>query len=443
MAVPNQRTGPNSRILLGLESTFDTLPNTPTVYIWPLGSGSQFSDSQGRVPVPYYTADGEGQSSVLDMIQAGGTLDTNMEFTGIGAALKAFFGPSGYTHASTANLHQYSSGFAPGSMWAQEEWLETTAQYKYNLGVRASTFGFQSSPNGYSKYSFGLMGLGDVVQGTDGASGGTKTNLGRAPVSYFNGYLKKGGTARAIVTDFKLNLDRKLSRQDVMFNGGKAGGINPGLMALSGSLTLTFNTTDNFTDWTSAVNDTPDSLECLWADLGGSGLLTATKWLRIVMPYVKFSRPKTSVGGDPGLVHQYEFFIEPDFTNGGRAGELYSGAGTAAGLKAPYVITAATNDAYSVKVDGGTAVTGTMTPGTYATAAAFVSAAPAITGATWDVFNGYPRLTSNTKGSSSSIQSQTVTHDWNATLGFDAVVHSGAAPHAIFVDLQNQQTSAY
>lgn len=441
MAVPNQRTGPNSRILVGAESAFDTLPGSPVSYIWPLGSGSQFSDSQGRVPVPYYTADGEGASSVLDMIQAGGTLDSNMEFTGIGAAMKAFFGPSGYVHATGANLQQFSSGFAPGSLWIQEEWLETTAQYKYNLGVRCSTLGFQSAPNGYSKYSFGLMGIGHVVQGTD--AGGTKTNLGRAPVSYFNGYLKKGGTARAIVTDFKLNLDNKLSRQDVMFNGGIAGGVNPGLRGLSGSLTLTFNTTDNFADWTSAVNDTPDSLECLWADLGGASLLTATKWLRIVLPYVKFSRPKTSVGGDPGLVHQYDFFIEPDFTNGGRAGELYSGCGTAAGIKAPYVITGGSNDAYSIKVDGGTAVTGTMTPGTYATAAAFVAAAPAISGAAWDVFNGYPRLTSGTKGANSSIQSQTVSNDWNATMGFDAVVHSGQAPHAIFVDLQNGLTAGY
>lgn len=94
----------------------------------------------------------------------------------------------------------------------------------------------------------------------------------------------------------------------------------------------------------------------------------------------------------------------------------------------PFDITAATNDALTITVNGGSAQPFTLTAGLGRTAQQIVDDINgATTGLTASVVDGFIKITSNTTGSSSSIQIGTpVSHSANATLGLTTGTYSGA-----------------
>ena len=109
-------------------------------------------------------------------------------------------------------------------------------------------------------------------------------------------------------------------------------------------------------------------------------------------------------------------------------------AGTVIGTEVgPYIITASTNDAFKIAVDGGLAQTITFTAGILSTQQIVDAINAQSTGVTALVESGRVRITSNTVGASSSVAVQSVTHDAYTTLGFTAGTYSGSAVAAITV----------
>jgi hypothetical protein len=434
MSVPVQRIGTASKLIAYLEDTYDADPGSPVGYVIPLSQLSAFNDSQARVEVPAYTGSREAASSVLGIIESKGDFETNMEFEAIGVILKAFVGNSGYAHDSGSHIHNFLSGFTPGSLQLQKVWTEPTAQFIRHRGVRVDSMAFTYQPQGPSKYKPSFMGLGDIAQ-TD--LSGTVNSPCFQAVSYFNGFLKLDGTTLATVTAFDVTLANQLSRQEVAFNGGVAGAVNAGLNKLTGNLSLLFDTTDNLTFYNETVADHQFTLECLWADQGGSSLASATKWLRMRFPKVKIMRPSINVGGNAGLVQACQYMIEFDCSSGFEAFVL----GT---VKGPYTITMGSNDQLKVVIDGGSPQTVTIPPATYADAVALAAAVPTITGATVDAFNGFLRITSTaTSPSASIVDVQTVANDCYTAVGLATGAHDGFGAHSFLVELNSPKTTSY
>lgn len=436
--MPTQRLGSSSRAVFYPETTWNEDPGTPVGYVMPLRDQSGFGSSDSLIEAPIFTGNALPFGVINGLVNAEGAFPLALEFITIGHFLKTYFGSDGYARpgGGTTSLHHWfiptASGAVPGSAQVQSSFQETTAQHIRNKGCRVGGFSFSQDIAGAVSYSMDMIGSGKEAT-TD--LGGTVTDNGYSAASYFNGKLKKGSTSLASLAQFSLALACGLSRQDVAFNDGYAGAINQGIHSAKGRLELLFG--DDLSFYNEAVNQNEVSLDCLWAN---GPLSSATRWLRVQMPTVRFARTAPRPGGSAGLlIGQDYMMIRSD--NADVAAEAF---GPTLGT---YNVTL-TTDVLGVKIDGGATISTTLTASATKTAAQVVAELQANGSLTAvadvDEFNGRVRITSKTKGSSSSVQIDTAVVDSAHSLfGFDGVARTGRNDCPLLVSIYNNRTSDY
>ncbi len=370
------RLGPRTRTVWYPETTEGADPSPVYGWVMPLSGEAGFSDTQPRVAAPFFTGSTEAEASVLGLIADAGDDPINRDFVFDGHMERALFG-DGYAHVATTDLHEFYSGGTPRTGQVQEEWLQSVAQYKRHRNVGVGKIQDTFATNGPAVYRVTLIGLGDVLNtADDGGSanlGGTITASTEQPSNYFFGRLILDGVAIGKITAFDLTRDIQLKSVPVGFNDGKGGGLAYGKLKASVKMTILFNTVDNLARYQKAKADGVFTLECLWANLGGTGLSLGTRWKRMIMKKVKLPRPKITMGGNNETTEQFDGMIEFDPVGGGRGGELIGS------VKAPVTVVVNSNDVVSLKVDGNTvAATAQIPAAAYTSMDTLAAAVPVI-----------------------------------------------------------------
>jgi hypothetical protein len=411
------------------QQTWGADPSPANSFLVPLVDEESFATDQARTDANVYLGDRLPRGSILELIQAQGDAPVGLEYLTLPYLLGGQMGPAGYTRFGS--LHKFRVADAPSLFTLEKEFLQATAFYLKNRDVYINTIGFTGQVAGAARYTMGLMGSGHESEEASPLDG-SPTNHGYTATNYFNGFASQQGVNQIGMTAFELTLDNAMTRQDAMFLGGLAAGINAGIYMIRGNWGMILEDTDFYNY---AINDTAVELECMWAN---APLALATQWLHIRIPVARFSRNSPKVGGNAGKSIQQDF-----------VGELPS-VGTKARhfstIAGPYLIAA--SGKLGVKIDGGATQVINLTAGAARTATQIVADinTAAIANLTADVFMGRPRLLNGTanNGTASTLQVDTAQADsQHAVLGFDGTVVTGYAAAPIYVDVYNTQSSDY
>jgi hypothetical protein len=418
--IVQQRIGPFSGARWYPETSPGVDPGSPVGYLLPLRAASSFQVKQGTVSVPVFNESMLPYGRMYTGITGTGTLPLNLELLTIPYLLKAMFGVAGYVKTTlvTGALHDFfipSGIVTPLTGQIQQEFMEATAQYLRARYVRPNGFKMAFAASGPATMDWDFVGSGDSAT-TDLA--GSKLNNGLAPINYFNGAAGINGINVVGMAGFSLNATAGVNATMTAFNGGVAGSVNPGTINTSGNAEITFATTAgggveaDLTFYNYAANQQIIPLDCLWAD---KPLALMTSFMRVVQPSVMFDRASPVAGGPNALTVNQPYNLINDVTASKIAADQF---GTVLG---PYNISG-TNNQFKYNIDGTGAVVYALTTGATRTVAQIVTelnADPTFSGkAVADAFGGYLRVTSKTKGTTSSVQMVTVASDSNATLGF-------------------------
>lgn len=435
-----QRLGSLSRLCIIPETSWNQDPGAPVSHVLPLSGQGGFKTDQALIEAPIFTGTRFPFGVVTGNTTAAGRIPLQLEFNTMARIFRRFFGSGGYSRPGSGKLHRFkipTDNSGPESFQLEAQFLEATPVYVRAKGCYAGSIGLQYSTEGVAGYDLEVMGSGAEAYTTLDA---TPEDDGYSAVSYFNGFAKLNQLGLVGLTEFSANLDGGLSRQDVAFNGGIAGGINSGAINARGRLGLTFRTTgagaeDDLYYYMLAVNNTEVEIECVWTDLPPD---IATKFLRFRGIATRFSRSAPQPGGAAGLIIGQDWQIIRS-TAADIKPEIF---GTILG---PYNIGAAT-DQFAAKIDG-VAKTVTLTNGAARTAAQIVAElnadAPFFAVAEADVFLGRVRIKSRTAGTGGSVQFDTAVADHcGAVLGFHNAVITGDNDTPLVIEVYNDINAA-
>jgi len=185
---------------------------------------------------------------------------------------------SGRVALVTGSLHNFSAltgVMTPISGQLQGEFGEGTPLYeraRYNL-VKSLAFAYANG--GSAPLDVDFVGNGDTAY-TDLA--GVKTDNGYSGVSVYNGLARIAIAALAPtwltlagIKNFRAMLDTGAQREDVAFNDGVAGSVNPSVFSLKGNLELMLanggaGAEADFTFLNYAINRNLMYYDCEWTD---------------------------------------------------------------------------------------------------------------------------------------------------------------------------------
>lgn len=446
-----QRQGHWSRLIWYPEVNYNSDTGITSGHTAPLVDQSGFGDSSDPIQVPVYMGDMLPFDDIPGLIMAGGALPLGLEYEFAPYTELAMLGSNGYARpgAGTNSLHHFfiptALGSEPGSFQLQGEFLQSPALYHRGRGAKVSALNYQGEISGFARYGVDVLASGSMVQ-TD--LGGTKTDNGFQATNYFDGRMtfQKAGSTRftlADITGFRCRIFNNASRQEAFFNQGVASGVNTSNINLEGALALAMKAgetgpSNDLNFYNHAVNRDSIVLDFVMAN---GPLATCTKYKRYQLTVVRFFRMAPKPGGGAGIVYEQVFRLTRDSANAKTSGEY---VGPTLG---PYNIGASTFN-LGVKVDGGATITTALTQGaarTVTQVVADLNANGALTAvADIEEFCGRVRISSKTKGSTSSIQIDTaVVSTAHAAFGFDNVARAGRDNCPMLIHYFNSKTSNY
>jgi hypothetical protein len=429
--MPNQRQQRDSRTLWYPEGASTPGSDTGITqgYVVPLAGENGVADTQEPQRMPIGMADGLSDSLVAGIIRAGGALPIGLEYDFFGFPLAAMY--TGYAHVGSTLLHEFyedvaTAGARPQSFQLQDELLESPAQYTRGRYNRLSELSCSGAESGGAQVGLQVLGVGDIV---DTDLGGTKTNYGFAASNYFDGYVKYkvDGTEHtlsltAALNAFSSRLYREASVPPAFFNSGVGAHVSLGVLNCETQLGIPSNVggsgpTANLGMYSDAKNRKVISIDFL---LANGPLATATAyWRRQISAALVFRQRPRPAPGSAGLMYNARLEVSRMAASLMRVAAEYHST-----IKGPYTIP--TDGKLGVKVDGGATQPIAFTSGSRTTDQMVTEINATITGATADNFLGFVRITSDTTGSSSSIQIDTAQADSvHATLGFDGTARGG------------------
>jgi hypothetical protein len=423
--VLQQRIGPFSRFVMTPESAPGV--DGSSGYVLPLRDKSGFQIKQPTAAAPVFNQSLLPFGRVYGLIDASGAVPLGLEFLTSPAVMKLAVGSAGYVKTDLPNSVSYHDIFIPpglttiGSVGLQAESGESTAQY-----VRATYARLRRLSTSYAASGVTPMDAEFVGAGTSSVVdiGGTKTWNGYAAVSQFNGQASINNIQVIGMPNFSWNLMTGANPFYGAFNQGAAVSVNPGVININGNVELAMATTGSLVESDQyfanlARNQNIVPLECAWFN---GPLSTATAFLNMSMPSVFFDLATHTVGGEQGLSIAQPYNMIQDSTASKTAAWVH---GTVLG---PFNITAGNNQ-FKYNIDASGATTYSLTTGSARTVAQIVTELNAdatfLAKAVADQFGGYLRITSKTKGSTSSVQFVTVASDSNSTLGFNTTAVTG------------------
>ena len=294
--------GWNARLLLGFETAYGQPPVSGEFHVVPFISSSLDSE-QGLIESSVLGLGRDPTAPFQDVINVDGDLVVPVDLRNIGYWLKALFG----TPASSGSgpyAHEFASGAVKIPSLSLEVGLPDVPDYPLFTGVRANNCAFTLQRSGEAQVTIGLMGQGETPASRTRDAGPLEAVYSR--FSQFQGSIKRAGSALADVTAASITYNNNLEKIETIRDDGKVDGIDPGMSALTGSISVRYG---NNALMEMARSGTPIDLELAYT-------IDTDRKLQITAHEVYLPKPKRSINGPGGIEASYDFQGAKDGTLG-------------------------------------------------------------------------------------------------------------------------------
>lgn len=214
---------------------------------------------------------------------------------------------SGPTLTGGGYRHRFVSGLDALPSWALEVGHPNVPAYFMNLGVAVNSMTLPLSTSGLAQATFGLIGQDEQRSVSSGAGTPDSLNSGNVDsFSQFQGLVKRNGGALANIESVDISYSNNLDPVRVIRSDGLISGADPGLAALTGSMTARFDSTQLRQD---AENDTELELQFGFQRNGHTKLLFTAHNVHLPIR-------KHSVEGPAGIRATYDWQAAFDAAQG-------------------------------------------------------------------------------------------------------------------------------
>jgi hypothetical protein len=285
--------GWNARMLIGFETTYGTPPAPGAFHLVPFVS-SDLDSAQGLIESNILGLGRDPTQPYQDVINVDGDIVVPVDLRNMGHWLKAVFGAPTTTGAGPYS-HEFKSGGLSLPSLAVELGLPEIPDFPLFAGVRANSLALNFARSGEAQATIGLIGQGETAQTATIAS--TPQEVDYTRFSQFQGSVKQGGQALGNVSSAAFNYTNNLERIETIRNDGKIDGVDPGVAALSGNISVRYADT---TLMDAARSGTPIDLELAYT-------IDTDHQLVIECHEVYLPKPKRSISGPGGIEASYDY----------------------------------------------------------------------------------------------------------------------------------------
>lgn len=285
--------GWNTHLLVGFESTYGTPPAAGAYHLAPFVS-CDLDSAQGLIESNVLGLGRDPTQPYQDVINVDGDIVVPVDVRNIGQWLKAVFGAA-TTAGSGPYTHTFKSGATSLPSLAVELGMPEVPDFPLFSGVRANSIAFNFARSGEAQATVNLIGQGETKQTT--TKDATPEEAIFTRFSQFQGSVKQAGNPLGNVTSAALTYSNNLERVETIRDDGKIDGADPGVAALSGSISVRYADTALMD---AARAGTPVDLEFAYT-------IDADHKLVIECHEVFLPKPKRSVGGPGGIEASYDF----------------------------------------------------------------------------------------------------------------------------------------
>ena len=285
--------GWNARLLLGFESVYGKAPVTGAFHLLPFVS-SDLDSTQGMIESNVLGLGRDPTQPYQDVINVDGDIAIPLDVRNIGQWLKATFGAP-TTTGTGPYAHVFKSGATTLPSMSVEVGLPDVPDFPLFTGVRANSMSFNFQRSGEAQTTVSLIGQGETPQVV--TIDGTPSEATFTRISQFQGSIKKGGALLGNVTSASLTYSNNLEKVETIRDDGKIDAVDPGVVALSGSISVRYADTSLMD---AARAGTPVDLEMAYTIDAGNSLVI--ECFEVYLP-----KPKRSISGPGGIEASYDF----------------------------------------------------------------------------------------------------------------------------------------
>lgn len=212
--------------------------------------------------------------------------------------------PSGATLAGGANSHTFGSGAQLLPSLAIEMQLPDVPFFGMSFGARLDRFQLQAQRSGLLSATLNVIAQGEAV--ATATQAGTPAAFALDRFSQFQGEVKRNGVALGNVVSAELAYANNLERVEVIRADGRIAAVDPGIVAVSGTITTRFA---DMVLVDQATNRLPCELSFGWSAGPGAALVFTLH--RVFLP-----RGDRQVQGPGGIQIPFAFQGAVDPTQG-------------------------------------------------------------------------------------------------------------------------------
>lgn len=224
-----------------------------------------------------------------DAITVEGDLTVPIDVESFAVWLKAAFGAPVSTDQSTKRKHVFKSGSFTLPSLSIEIGLPQVPHFALNSGCCVNTLNWTMQRAGLLTARVGLIGQGETIAAATQA--GTVADFDVRRFGHFNGSVERNGAVIGNVVSADITYTNNLDRVEVIRGDGLIAGLDPAVAALSGRISVRF---DSQVLMTQATNG--DS-----CDLSFGYTLPTGESLTFDVPRVFLPRAKATVEGPAGV----------------------------------------------------------------------------------------------------------------------------------------------
>lgn len=281
------------------ETTFGTDPGVPSLNKIYFESAS-LSASRNLSTSNTISGTRNPTAPILGNIDVTGDISVEAQAY-IGSLLEGVMGGVTTTGAGSPYTHVFKVGTALPSYTIEQGFTDISQFFKYN-GCKFSKMSLATTPDGFQKMSFGVMGQKETISGT--SFDATATDLGKTSFTGFMAAVLEGGGAISNVTKVDVSIENNLDGNIYVIGGaGTRGAIPEGMVKVSGSIEVLF---ENVTLLTKAINGTESSLKITYT-LGTGAGTAGNESLEILIPELIYSQKSPSISGPGGIMVSLSF----------------------------------------------------------------------------------------------------------------------------------------
>jgi hypothetical protein len=406
--------GTSESVLIGLESSYNTLPGSVTAEKIPVTNPS-IQPGRNKFTAQALTGVPEPRPVVFGKVGDDGDLGIECNPASLCTGLRGLY--TAPVVGGTAALYNLQYVFGAQSYHFIEERHSDITQFVLYNGVLFHGANFQFGAEGLMESRFRVMASGKQTYSGSTAVNSTITDrTGYDPFSYLLCRIKQGGNVIGYSQSVELNVDRKPGNAVAQDQSTYRAAVFTEIPEVSGKMTALFQ---DAVLANIAMSGTETSLE-IWVPTLGNGYAILCE-----MPTVRFRPPQKRTQGTGIVQIELEFDVYGKAGTSKIAGKTWGQYLAVAGFPALNTLTLV------ISPDGGGNQTFTMTASENtpdavvtkinATATGFLASVDRASGDT----GGVLRLQSTTTGSASSVRVQS-SSTAAVSLGFDTnVTHTG------------------